>query len=170
MRTTIRLFFVSAFLLSVTGCFYINKRGYLCSITESQTLCDPVLSAWVGYKVLPMEWYWPLNGQTEETRRQDWKECGGKGNGDFSVKNEYKLTFEQYLKESMAFSDELKRCMQKKGYQFVPQCYKLEKCGPPAPKPNGGSWPTWASDVWPPQSLGDRLPPRHFSPPRQERP
>lgn len=169
MKTTIRLFFLSVIFLSMTGCFYINKRGYLCSITESQTLCDPVLSAWVEYGVLPMEMHWPLKGQTEETRWMDWKECGGKGNGDFSVKNEYKLNFEQYLKESMAFRDELKRCMQNKGYQFVPPCYQLERCGPPPPAPNGVSWPTWASDVWPPQSLGDRPPPRHFSPPRQER-
>ena len=170
MKTTIRLFFFSAFLLSVTGCFYINKRGYLCSITESQTLCDPVLSAWVGHGVLPMEMYWPFNGQTEEGRWMDWKECGGAEDGSFYLKNQNELTDEQYRKESEALFDELKRCMQKKGYQFVPPCYQLEKCGPPPPKPNGGSWPTWASNVWPPQSLGDRPPPRHFSPPRQERP
>lgn len=161
MKKTIRLFFSLALLLLVAGCCLTLPR-YMCRSPQAQ--------AWIMYIVLPMEWYWPLNGQTEETRWQDWKECGGKGNGDFSVKNEYKLTFEQYLKESMAFSDELKRCMQKKGYLFVPQCRKLEKCGPPPPKPNGGSWPAWASDVWPPQSLGDRPPPRHFSPPPQGTP
>ena len=162
MKLVTRLFFSSALLLLTAGCCFTLPRYY----------CDPALSAWLDHGVLPMEWYWPLSGQTEETRWVDWKECGGDENGRFHIKDAYKLTVndERYRRESMAFSDELKRCMQKKGYQFVPQCYKLEKCGPPPPKPNGGSWPTWASDVWPPQSLGDRPPPRHFSPPRQGTP
>ncbi|WP_241069305.1 hypothetical protein [Achromobacter insuavis] len=164
MKTTIRLFLSSILLLSVSGC-YINKRGYLCGITLGEYMCDPVLSAWVEHKVLPMEMYWPFNGQTEETRWMDWKECGGDRNGDFHIKDENKLTVndERYRRESEALFGELKRCMQKKGYQFVPPCYQLEKCGPPPPAPNGRSWPTWASDVWPPQSLGDRPPPRHFT-------
>lgn len=165
MKTTIRLFFAFVILLSMNGCFYINKRGYLCSITESQTLCDPVLSAWVEHVVLPMEMYWPFNGQTEEDRWMDWKECGGDKDGSYYIKDESKLTVndERYRSETMALHDELKRCMQKKGYQFFPPCHQLEKCGPPPPAPNGRSWPTWASDVWPPQSLGDRPPPRHFT-------
>ena len=163
MKTTIRLFFSLALLLLVAGCCLTLPR-YMCRSPQAQ--------AWIMYFVLPMEWYWPLNGQTEEARWVDWKECGGDKNGSFHIKDENKLTVndERFHRESEALSDELKRCMQKKGYQFVPPCHQLEKCGPPPPAPNGRSWPTWASDVWPPQSLGDRPPPRPFSPPRQEAP
>jgi len=120
-----------------------------------------------------MEMYWPLNDQTEETRWVDWKECGGDKDGSFYIKDANKLTVndERFRRESMALRDELKRCMQKKGYQFVSSCYdRRGKCGPPPPAPNGGSWPAWASAVWPPESLEDRPPPRPFSPPRQEAP
>lgn len=154
MKTTIRLFFSSALLLLAAGCCLTLPR-YMCR--------SPRTKAWIGYVVLPMEWYWPLNGQTEEGRWMDWKACGGAEDGRFYLKNQNELTDEQYRKESEALFDELKRCMQKKGYQFVPPCYQLEKCGPLPPAPNGVSWPTWASDVWPPQSLGDRPPPRHFT-------
>ncbi|MFY2852970.1 hypothetical protein ACOTJG_03320 [Achromobacter xylosoxidans] len=163
MKLTIRLFFSSALLLLAVGCC-LTSSPYMCRSSQAQ--------AWIMYWVLPMQMYWPLNGQAEETRWMDWKECGGDKDGSFYIKDANKLTVndERYRRESMALRDELKRCMQKKGYQFVPQCHQLEKCGPPPPKPNGGSWPTWASDVWPPESLEDRPPPRHFSPPPQGTP
>mgnify|MGYP007113780012 CR=1 FL=1 len=161
MKTTIRLFFASAFLLLAAGCCLTSPR-YMCR--------SPTAQAWSLYWVLPMEMYWPLNGQTEEARWTDWKECGGREDGDFEPKNRNELTDKQYMSESKALFDELKGCMLKKSYQFVPQCHELEKCGPPPPAPNGGSWPAWASAVWPPESLGDRPPPRPFSPPQQEAP
>lgn len=153
MKTTLRPFFSSALLLLATGCCLTLPR-YMCRSSQAK--------AWIGYVVLPMETYWPLNGQTEETRWTDWKECGGAEDGKAYPKDTYKLTDEQYWKESGELYVEVKGCMQKKGYQYVPTCHKLEKCGPPPPGPNGGSWPAWASAVWPPESLGDRPPPQHF--------
>ncbi len=144
MKTTIRLFFASAFLLLAAGCCLTSPR-YMCSSPEEQ--------AWLGSGHDPIQRYWPLIGQTEETRWTDWKECGGSEDGNFEPKNRNELTDEQYRREKGALFDELKGCMLKKSYQYVPRCYELEKCGPPPPAPNGGSWPAWVLVAWPPEAI-----------------
>lgn len=150
MKTTIRLFFSSALLLLAAGC----------CLTLPRYMCAPVLDAWLRRGLSPIDRYWPLSNQTEETRKEDWVACGGYSWGSLDIKplpDGQKRTKEQYDREWEQLWETIDICMQKKGYQYIPECHSVENCGPPPPAPNGGSWPAWLLwKSWPPKAIWQR--------------
>lgn len=133
--------------------YRLPKKGYV---------CDPVLDVWLTSGIFPIHRYWPLNNQTEQTRREDWVECGGFPDGMLAIEplaDGQTRTREQSDREWARIWDKVDLCMQNKGYQYFPICFTLdEKCGPPPPAPNGGSWPAWLlRQSWPEKSLCLRM-------------
>lgn len=139
MKTTTRLFLASVFLLLLAGCCIM--RPFACYAYYE----------WLdgkGAALIAMENFWPFGGQTEERRFKDWMECGGMADGNYGIgsylPNGQMRTFdEQYRKELSRWYNAIKGCMEKKGYQYVPECLYMDdsRCERP-PAPNG-SWPDW---------------------------
>ena len=138
MRTILMSILATVFLLMVSGC-YITRKGEICSLTMPQAYCDRDLYNSVAKPGTVME-KWSLSGRTKETRLKDWKECGGMDGGYYGLRplpDGQRRTDEQASKESSALFDEIQRCMLKKNYQYIGECYdnevsrSLPACGAP---------------------------------------
>ncbi len=105
MKTTIRLFFVSVLLVSVTGC-YITKQGRLCGITTSQNSCYPNTYRELMHPT-PLRDYWV--GSDSESRSRDWVDCGGNPDGWANTDDDSRFL-------------SIERCMLKKNYQYIRKC------------------------------------------------
>ena len=106
------------------GC-YINKKGRICSLTMPAYFCDREARDLLMSEDKMIDG-WGLGGRTESVRLTDWVECGGTWDGGYGLLNlpngEYRTT-EQIQTESRALFYQIQRCMLKKGYDYVGQCY-----------------------------------------------
>ncbi len=138
MRAMLRLTIASFLVLLATGC-YITRKGEICSITMPQIYCDREAYDRLTKPGTAMQ-EWSLGDRSEDVRVKDWMECGGTSSGRYglvALPNGKRRTGEQIRQESDALFKEIQRCMLKKNYQFIGECYdndvsrSLPACGAP---------------------------------------
>lgn len=118
----------SVFLTSfLTGC-YISQNGYICGLNNPQMYCDKKIYSEL-LKPKKMIDSWSFNGKSEEDRLQDWVQCGGNwggGDGAVPLPNGQRRTTAQIQSESKASFYRIQRCMLKKKYEYIGECYDNE--------------------------------------------
>lgn len=118
---------VIASVLLLGGC-YVNKNGYICSLTLPEAYCDKEVYERLTNPGKMID-DWNLPGKTEQGRLQDWVACGGSSGGQYGLvplPNGEARTTEQSNKEAGEKFDSIQRCMLKKDYEYIGQCYDNE--------------------------------------------
>ncbi len=138
IHSAIRLGIAIGVLLLVAGC-YITRKGEICSITMPQAYCDRDLYNSVTKPGTTIE-KWSLIGRTTEARLKDWMECGGTSGGRYGIEvfpDGESRTSKEIQRDSDDLSRQTQRCMLKKNYQYIGECYdnkisrSLPACGAP---------------------------------------
>lgn len=121
-------FIAAFFTLAVSGC-YMSTNGYLCALNEPEIYCDKKIRAVLLTPVKLID-DWAFSGRSEQTRLEDWVQCGGMWNGEYGgireLPNGEKRTTQQVRAESRTLFYAIQRCMLKKGYEYVGLCYDSE--------------------------------------------
>ena len=130
-------------LLLLAGC-YINAKGHICGLTTPGYYCDPEIRKQLMYPGRMVE-HWERNDRTIELRLDDWMSCGGTPSGDYwlpPLPNGVKRTLERELADSSAMVHSIQRCMMKKGYEYIVECYDsdISRSLPPCRARAGESW------------------------------
>jgi len=132
-----------ASVLLLDGC-YINKNGYICSLTLPEAYCDKEIYEKLTNPPAMIE-NWGLSGRTPSIRLQDWVACGGTTNGGYGLiplPNGKRRTTEQIQSESKAEFYSIQRCMLRKHYDYIGPCFdnEISRENPPCRARAGLPW------------------------------
>jgi hypothetical protein len=99
----------------LTACTIGNGR--ICGPSTPIAYCDHDAYQRLAYPKAYGK-FWAKPGMTTESWRQDWVECGGKSNGNYSSESPIGADTAALLADSKRVGDRLGTCMQSKRYVY----------------------------------------------------
>lgn len=118
MNCWMKLWFAMCMSVVLTACSFGNGR--ICGPQTPMAYCDKE-----AYQKLmhpkPLYAFWEKYDMTIDGRRQDWLECGGSSNGNYSVSARLPGETDDFAGATRGFN-KLQRCMLKKSYHYTGSC------------------------------------------------
>lgn len=127
MRKLFQCSLLVAGALLLGGC-YINKNGYICSLALPEAYCDKEAYEKLTNPGKSID-SWDLSGRPADVRLQDWVACGGTWDGGYGLiplPNGERRTTEQIQTQSRAVFHSIQRCMLRKHYEYIGECFENE--------------------------------------------
>lgn len=118
MKRGIKLCFIICINILLTACVIGN--GHICGPQTPVIYCDKEALEASNHPLSPLD-YWNNKGVTTEEKLEDWMECDGREDGNFTPskrlaeeKDDFSASRRMYYK--------IQRCMLKKSYHYLGQC------------------------------------------------
>ncbi|NOT16341.1 MAG: hypothetical protein HOP21_12395 [Methylotenera sp.] len=118
MNTWVKHGLSIGFSVLLTSCVIGNGR--ICGPQTPVAYCDKEALDRLLHPKSPVD-YWDKEGMANEVRLQDWIECGGRFDGNYTPSKRLPEEKDDFAASRRALYS-IQRCMLKKGYHYIGKC------------------------------------------------
>ena len=112
MKKILRIFICIAVITNLSGCLYGQCMDGPCAFERAKMIEN----------IKPYGAYWIKEGMTQESRINDWLQCGGGAGLSDGFERQSNITTKEFFDGLDLHRKMIRSCMDSKGYKWIEQC------------------------------------------------